>query len=403
MIYERDNISIADTEMYVKLQQLDNTMIYISDVVYIKEGDTLEDHRQYAGITIIKNNKIIGYLVLTINHNELMKDIEFLSKDSDASLFHIDPEGHILYNKFLTDTSGEHNFDDIYPDILPSFRVVGRRVKIDEDKNLFIKVNTDLVFPLEIKDDIIYQDILSKIVLVYEKHVKHGYTEVSEPLNVFREINLELIFAALLSIMVSYFTIHGRYTRKYEFMRLKHIAEIDDQTHAYTRRAGKEIIRSCVKDFDLISNFSLCFLDVNGLKEINDTFGHKYGDKLIVEVAEVILQTIRKSDFLIRFGGDEFLIVLPNEDINAAGRTWEKISETFEFINKTSSIPYNYSVSCGIVEHRVFEGQYFNSNSKKSTSYSFDDYIEALINEADSKMYKEKTDEKSKTKYKIIK
>ncbi|MBN7575342.1 hypothetical protein C1H57_09175 [Clostridium sp. 2-1] len=59
-------------------------------------------------------------------------------------------------------------------------------------------------------------------------------------------------------------------------------------------------------------NIVLCFVDVDRLKIANDTFGHEEGDNLLINVTNILKESIRKTDFIIRLGGDEFLIVFPN-------------------------------------------------------------------------------------------
>jgi len=119
---------------------------------------------------------------------------------------------------------------------------------------------------------------------------------------------------------------------------------------------------------------SLCFIDINGLKEVNDVLGHKLGDELIVLVSSVIKKTIREQDFLIRLGGDEFLIVFHNIRKEIAEDIWQRIVQNYNQINQIEDRPYMISVSHGIVD--------FDNTCK--------DLVDDLINAADEKMYHEK-------------
>ena len=66
------------------------------------------------------------------------------------------------------------------------------------------------------------------------------------------------------------------------------------------------------------SSLSVCFVDVNNLKEINDNLGHATGDELLIKLTQVLKNNIRESDAVARFGGDEFLLIFPNIKREAA-------------------------------------------------------------------------------------
>jgi diguanylate cyclase (GGDEF)-like protein len=71
-------------------------------------------------------------------------------------------------------------------------------------------------------------------------------------------------------------------------------------------------------------------IDLDDFKLVNDTFGHLFGDRLLLWIAERIRSTLRASDVAARYGGDEFAIILPDADIDSARRAAERILETFE-------------------------------------------------------------------------
>ena len=99
--------------------------------------------------------------------------------------------------------------------------------------------------------------------------------------------------------------------------------------------------------------FSLVMIDVNRFKFINDTYGHKIGDKVLKIVAEVMVGSLRKSDLISRYGGDEFTLILPQTDgiktTELAQRLAATVSSTLIEINKKESI--NISISFGVVEY----------------------------------------------------
>ncbi len=95
--------------------------------------------------------------------------------------------------------------------------------------------------------------------------------------------------------------------------------------------------------------FALIFLDLDNFKNINDSKGHDFGDKVLKKVAETLLATVRENDIVSRFGGDEFVIVLPDiEDetivIDVVQRIQQKLSIPFEF----DDVKYPITASIGI-------------------------------------------------------
>ena len=100
---------------------------------------------------------------------------------------------------------------------------------------------------------------------------------------------------------------------------LKDKVIFDDQTEAYNRRymemcLDEEIERSSRYDHP----FSILFLDLDHLKEINDRYGHIYGSKVLRSVATLLRGRLRKSDKIFRFGGDEFVVTLPETESQQA-------------------------------------------------------------------------------------
>lgn len=115
---------------------------------------------------------------------------------------------------------------------------------------------------------------------------------------------------------------------------------------------------------------SLILGDVNGLKLINDVLGHQEGDKLLVEVANIMRQTRRKEDIIARWGGDEFIMLLPRCDAATAGVVFDRLKNAAQHINK---LPIETSLSVGLA-------------IKNSPGQD----IREIIKEAEDKMYRHK-------------
>ena len=158
--------------------------------------------------------------------------------------------------------------------------------------------------------------------------------------------------------------------------KLKYYANTDVMTGVLNRRAGLKLLN---KEFDLSKisneNIVICFADVDKLKMINDTFGHKEGDKVLKSVAKTLRDSIRKDDFIIRMGGDEFLIVFPRTSIKDISAICNRIDKILEEINK-NGCEYNLNLSYGFYEY----------NPKVDNKMTLND----LIKNADMEMYKKK-------------
>lgn len=94
--------------------------------------------------------------------------------------------------------------------------------------------------------------------------------------------------------------------------------------------------------------YSVLMLDVDFFKRINDTYGHAIGDDVLKHVASILAATVRKTDFVGRHGGEEFLSILPMTDSTAAMMVAEKIRRTIESTSKASV--GNLTVSIGVQE-----------------------------------------------------
>jgi diguanylate cyclase (GGDEF)-like protein len=98
-------------------------------------------------------------------------------------------------------------------------------------------------------------------------------------------------------------------------------ASIDGLTHCFSRNSGEEILDvqfriAARQDAPL----AVIFLDLDDFKEVNDRYGHEAGDKVLAAAADNIRQNLRDSDILIRWGGEEFLMLLPHTDSEGASR-----------------------------------------------------------------------------------
>jgi len=114
-------------------------------------------------------------------------------------------------------------------------------------------------------------------------------------------------------------------------LRLKRVEALsvtDDLTHLYNSRYLNQVLRRETKRASRSGRpLSLLFIDLDGFKSINDTYGHLFGSRALVEAAGLIRMSARETDIVSRFGGDEFALVLPDTGGEGAFSVGERIRE----------------------------------------------------------------------------
>ena len=110
--------------------------------------------------------------------------------------------------------------------------------------------------------------------------------------------------------------------------RAEALSVTDDLTHLYNSRYLNQVLRRETKRASRSGRpLSLLFIDLDGFKGVNDTHGHLFGSRALVEAAAVIRQSARETDVVSRFGGDEFALVLPDTGGEGAFAVGERIRE----------------------------------------------------------------------------
>lgn len=130
-----------------------------------------------------------------------------------------------------------------------------------------------------------------------------------------------------------------------EARRELEVAATDELTGAWTRRLGLvQITREIERARRTGGTLTLAFVDVDGLKEVNDTDGHAVGDRLLRLVADTMQANLRRYDLVARYGGDEFLCAMPNIRRDAAAKRMAAIAATL------SAAETGHSISFGLAE-----------------------------------------------------
>ena len=176
--------------------------------------------------------------------------------------------------------------------------------------------------------------------------------------------NIETVYIVLQDIAL----------RKEREASLHNIADRDPLTSGWNIRYFEKVAASraqeCIKNGQ---NFSLLLIDADKFKKINEKYGHKLGDKVLIKLAEICRNSVREDDVVARYGGEEFIIFLNNTNTHTAARVAERLRQSIEddFI-KNENETIKFTVSIGVV------------SSEKTAS------IELLLRQVDDAMYQAK-------------
>jgi len=126
------------------------------------------------------------------------------------------------------------------------------------------------------------------------------------------------------------------------------IATHDEKTGLYNYKFFQEILNIEFEKAKRGENLSLAIFDIDNFKQINTKYGHIKADEFLVKIARIIEKHIRKSDIVARFGGEEFIVLLPNTSVEKAKKVTERIRRTVEKSLKKQQI----TISAGLTEYR---------------------------------------------------
>lgn len=155
---------------------------------------------------------------------------------------------------------------------------------------------------------------------------------------------------------------------------------IDELTKLYNRKGFLALADNHLRLAERTRQpLSLAFIDLDGMKQINDTLGHLAGDRALVETAGLLTRCIRRSDILARFGGDEFVMLLTSVGPDAQAAIERRVQLQLDTCNAQPDRLYRLALSVGIV----------------TVNFSDRPTLEALLRQADTLMYKEKKRKKS--------
>ena len=271
-----------------KLNTILNDLLMKS--IFSNEFRNLSDFLNYERILV---EKMFSLLSSFVEYN--VAGIFFASPDDFAeNILYIDTLGQNISKNLLNDVSGDF------------FKTMSEQKNIKNSKFEVVKML------LGKEADYQISDFTSKIIipLIFDRKLIGGicfYTRQNINYTSFR------YFDAMLGELLAIFKMKYQYTEK-EFMSV-----LDGLTGLYNRRQfeiGLEQEHNRTKRHP--TDFSLAILDIDFFKKVNDTYGHQYGDYVLKTIADIMKQSFRKTDLLYRYGGEEFVIIMPETNISGA-------------------------------------------------------------------------------------
>lgn len=163
--------------------------------------------------------------------------------------------------------------------------------------------------------------------------------------------------------------------------KLLNLSHMDELTGLSNRRGFQFLAYQQIKLANRTKKgLVLIFLDLDNMKWINDTLGHKAGDRALRETADVLRDTMRKSDIVARIGGDEFVVLAIEAQADSETIMLDRLERNLDKVNALAGREYKLSFSYGTA--------YYNPETPTS--------LEALMSEADEIMYRAKREKKGK-------
>ena len=330
LIYIYSFIKDIKEDLYTKVES--NKIKEISYLFKNIKNDIITENK------IKSTNDLVHFLSKIDNRTRYEKYLNFLSNPSVKYIYLLAKDNKDKF-RFLLDGSktdrahfyqkfdiGSQKYNKAYISKTPQV------IKQKDMENLYLTY----LYPVVVDGKTIA--ILSVDITI---RIQHEILKLIEPLETFFIILIIFIFLLVFMSIMQLF---------YYFITRKKIFT-DPLTQLYNRNYLNEISPKLN-----LSHYSVAMLDLDKFKAINDSYGHKIGDYVLAKSAKIFKDSIRDTDILIRYGGEEFLLFIYNRDDDSSQKVCQRIRKninSFEFKSERNDIKVN--VSIGLHENPSLE------------------------------------------------
>ena len=338
------------------------------------------------GSVMMKNQQFEDALPLLLEANQMLVDSGALHMRMwiklDIAMCHAQSGQRSLAKAFITEVElmmAEAGKDDRFP-YFALGEVYAELGEYEAASKIFYQHILDLNEDFEIKKNI----SLQRLEVIYDVRFEKSRSELLRQENMLKESELarqnqsRLILALVLALVLVFLGLTFRQIRiqRGHKRRFKALAFKDELTKVANRRGILELAQTCYEQTKQDnSSLALALIDLDHFKQINDRFGHDVGDKVLIHFANMASHSLRSHEFVGRYGGEEWLLVLPKAELSDIKPLFHKLVKAYQK-DKLSCLPSDVvlNFSMGVV----------------MANYHADVSIDMLLKQADAALYRAK-------------
>jgi diguanylate cyclase (GGDEF)-like protein len=315
-------------------------------------------------------NNFIGNVYFSVSFSAIQKDLNYIFEGTYLFLLKENPLLLKLKSGTITSITSSQLSNEYYYEYFQVKDIpvvlINNKLKDKISKMLGIKKPFSLIYNYNGNFYMVTFLPIFSLNKTFLGYIVRYYKDNTYPL-ILKAFYINVGLSFLISVLLGIFS----YTLLKNIEKFKILSETDRLTELYNKGKFNEVLQNEIERAKRYKRpLSLIIFDIDHFKKINDTYGHKVGDEVLKELAKLIRKNIRKFDFAARWGGEEFVILAPETDIEGAKNLAEKLRKEVE---KHKFLQVNkVTISLGVAQ------------------YNFEESPEEFVVRADLALYKAK-------------